>query len=131
MQAAPTRSRLTEVQRADRALTGTELQRMVMQLGGMLGWASVHFRAAKTERGWRVPVEGPLGKGWPDLVMVHVGRSRTLAVELKRELGDVVSPDQEYVHSVLRAAGWTVRVWRPSDLSSGAIQAELAGGSTR
>lgn len=126
MTVARPRSRLTEAQRQDRRTTGGDLQRMVMELGGMLGWASVHFRAAKTERGWRVPVEGPLGKGWPDLVMAHPGRGRTLAVEIKRELGDPLSPDQVYVHTVLRGAGWTVVVWRPSDLSSGAIQAELS-----
>lgn len=125
MSAQP-RTRLTEQQRQDRATTGGELQRMVMQLGGMLGWASVHFRAAKTERGWRVPVEGPLGKGWPDLVMAHPLRGRTLAVEIKRELGDALSADQEYVHAVLRGAGWSVFVWRPSDLTAGRIQEELS-----
>jgi hypothetical protein len=117
--------RLTPEQRRDRSVTGAELQRLVMELGGMLGWASVHFRAAKTERGWRVPVEGPLGKGWPDLVMVHPGKRRTLAVEIKRELGDALTADQEYVHAALRGAGWLVVVWRPSDMTSGAIQAEL------
>jgi hypothetical protein len=118
--------RLTEAERADRRTTGGELQRMVMELGGLLGWAGVHFRAARTERGWRVPVEGPLGRGWPDLVLVHPGHRRTLAVEIKREVDDALSPDQRYVHSVLAAAGWSVFVWRPSDLTEGRIQEELS-----
>lgn len=118
--------RLTPQQRQDRALTGGELQRMVMELAGLYGYASVHFRAAKTERGWRVPVEGPLGKGWPDLVLVNPLKRRTIAAEIKRELGDDPTPDQVYVHSVLARAGWHVVVWRPSDLSSGAIQEELS-----
>jgi len=118
-------TRLTEQERADRKVTGTELQRMVMELGGMLGYASVHFRAAQTGRGWRVPVEGPLGKGWPDLVLVNPMRRRTIAAEIKREVDDQLTPDQEYVHSVLRGAGWSVFVWRPSDLTEGRIQDEL------
>lgn len=118
-------TRLTAQERADRNVTGTQLQRMVMELGGMLGWSSVHFRAARTERGWRVPVEGPLGKGWPDLVMVNPLRRRTIAVEIKREIREGLSADQEYVHRILGEAGWTVVVWRPSDLTSGRIQEEL------
>lgn len=117
---------LTEQQRQDRRLTGTDLQRQITDLAAMYGWTWVHFRAARTERGWRVPVEGPLGKGWPDLVLVSPMRRRTLAVEVKRELGDDPSPDQTYVHTMLKEAGWAVRVWRPSDMSTGVIQRELA-----
>lgn len=118
--------RLTEQQRADRRLTGGDLQRQITDLAAMYGWAHVHFRAARTERGWRVPVEGPLGKGWPDLVLVSPMRRRTLAIEVKRELGDAPTPDQVYVHTILQEAGWTVRVWRPSDMTSGRILEELS-----
>jgi hypothetical protein len=120
-----TRARLTPQQRVDREVTGAELQRMVTDLASILGWRWVHFRAGKTERGWRVPVEGPLGKGWPDLVLVHPMRRRTLAVEIKRELGDEPTPDQHYVHTMLSESGWTVVVWRPSDLSEGRVEGEL------
>lgn len=125
--AVTTRTRLTEQQRADRRLTGTDLQRQITDLAAMYGWTWVHFRAARTERGWRVPVEGPLGPGWPDLVLVSPMRRRTLAIEVKRELGDDPSPDQVYVHTMLREAGWMVLVWRPSDMSEGRIQEELSG----
>lgn len=121
-----TAQRLTEQQRADRRLTGGDLQRQITDLAAMLGWTWVHFRAAKTERGWRVPVEGPLGKGWPDLVLASPQRRRTLAVEVKRELSDPLTADQLYVHSMLEAAGWTVRVWRPSDMTSGRVLEELS-----
>lgn len=117
---------LTAQQRADRAVSEADLQRMVCDLAAIYGWQFVHFRAAQTSRGWRVPVSGPLGAGWPDLVLVHPGKRRTLAVELKRELGST-SADQEYVHGVLAVAGWSVAVWRPSDLTSGRIAAELGG----
>lgn len=117
---------LTEQQRADRRLSGGDLQRQITDLAAMYGWTWVHFRAARTERGWRVPVEGPMGKGWPDLVLVSPMRRRTLAVEVKRELSDAPTPDQEYVHTMLREAGWTVLVWRPSDMTTGRIQEELS-----
>lgn len=118
--------RLTDIERADRKVTGAELQGMVGELGALFGWAWIHIRPAQTSHGWRTPVEGPLGKGWPDMVLVNATRQRTLAIEIKREVDDALSPDQRYVHGVLEAAGWTVRVWRPSDLTSGAIQAELS-----
>jgi hypothetical protein len=119
-----TRARLSAQQRADRALTEAEFQRAVTDLAAILGWSFVHFRPAQTARGWRTPVEGPLGQGWPDLILASPMRRRVLAVELKRELG-AVSADQENVHRVLEASGMPVRVWRPSDLTSGAIEAEL------
>lgn len=124
-----TRARLSAQERADRELTGAELQRMVTDLAEILGWRWVHFRPAQTARGWRTPVEGPLGRGWPDLVLVQPTRRRTLAVEIKRELSDEPTADQEYVHLVLRNAGWDVRVWRPSDMTSGLIERELREGS--
>lgn len=119
-------ARLTEQQRADRQLTGGDLQRQITDLAAMYGWAHVHFRAAKTERGWRVPVEGPLGKGWPDLVLVNPMRRRTIAAEIKRQVDDALTAEQVYVHTMLAAAGWTVVVWRPSDMSEGRILEELS-----
>lgn len=117
--------RLSDQDGADRKVTGAELQGMVGELAAMLGWAWLHIRPAQTSHGWRTPIEGPLGKGWPDMVLVNPIRRRTLAVEIKRQVDDGLSPDQQYVHRVLEEAGWTVRVWRPTDLTSGAIQAEL------
>ena len=121
----PAARRLTAQQRADRRLTGLDLQRQIKDLGAMLGWLHMHVRPAQTAAGWRTPVSGQLGKGWPDLVLVNPMRRRTLAVEVKREFEDV-SPDQVYVHTMLREAGWTVLVWRPSDMSEGRIQEELS-----
>lgn len=118
--------RLTEAQRADRKLSGGDLQRQIADLAALYGWRWIHIRPAQTQHGWRTPISGPLGKGWPDLVMVNPMRQRTLAVEVKRELGDELTPDQEYVHTMLRESGWTVLVWRPSDMTSGAVQSELA-----
>jgi hypothetical protein len=117
--------RLTEQQRADRKLSGLDLQRQVRDLSAMYGWLHMHVRPAQTTRGWRTPVTGQLGPGWPDMVLVNPMRRRTIAVEIKREFEEL-RPDQVYVHTMLREAGWTVLVWRPSDMSEGRIQEELS-----
>lgn len=126
MTATVTRSRLTDQQRADRQLTGGDLQAQITDLAEILGWSWCHWRAAKTNRGWRVPVEGPLGKGWPDLFMVHPVRRRAIAIEVKRQLSDPLTADQEWVHRILRVAGIDVHVFRPSDMTEGWVQAVLS-----
>lgn len=129
-------ARLTEAQRADRTVKGADLQVQVTDLAKIFGWTWVHFRPAKTQRGWRTPVEGPLGKGWPDLVLVRERDRRLIFAELKREVGDPITYDQDMVLASLRSLvtretddeGQTwipaidiapqveVFVWRPSDL---------------
>lgn len=94
-------------------------------LATMLGWVHVGFRPAKTEFGWRTPVTGELGAGWPDLVLVSVDRKRLLFRELKSDAG-VVSNEQRVVLETLIGAGLDAKVWRPRDLDSGLIQRELA-----
>ena len=119
---AQRRPRLTDQQRADRALPGGDLQTQITDLAEIYGWKWCHWRPLQNRRGfWQVPVEGPLGAGWPDLFMAHPTRGRVLAVEVKREVGDPLTGDQVYVHEILRRAGIEVVVWRPSDMSSGEI----------
>ena len=77
--------------------------RQVIDLAAIYRWQFVHFRPAQTTRGWRTPVQGPLGKGWPDLVMFRGLRS--LAIELKSEAGKV-TPEQLEVLHVLDEAGF-------------------------
>ena len=91
--------------------TEAEFQRWLTELAEVLGWTHVHFRPAMTSKGYRTPVSGPLGKGWPDLVLV---RERIIFAELKSEKGKV-SLEQDYVLGELRRAGAEVYVWRPSD----------------
>lgn len=81
------------------------------------GWLIAHFRPAKTEKGWRTPVQGD-GKGFVDLVLGRNGRA--LHVELKSERGRL-EPDQA---AWLNAVGGLL--WRPSDYISGRIAAVLA-----
>lgn len=124
----PTRGRLTDVERAERALTEAEFQHQVTDLAEALGWSWIHFRPGLRANGrWYVPVEGPLGKGWPDLVLARArGRDRRIVfAELKRELGQP-TPEQLEVRGLLLEIGlatWAAgrpavdhHVWRPSDL---------------
>lgn len=94
-------TRLTDQERRDRAVTEADFQRQVTDLATALGWAWAHWRPLQNRRGmWQVPVEGPLGAGWPDLTLVRVRDRRLLFVELKRELG-TVSADQAAVLAAL------------------------------
>jgi hypothetical protein len=92
-------------------ISETEFLSQVLQVAEMLGWHAAHFRPALTGRGWRTPVQGDLGKGWPDLVL---GRGdRLIFAELKRD-GAKTTSDQERVLDVLILVG-EARVWRPAD----------------
>ena len=93
--------------------SGGDLQRLVTDLATKVyGWSWVHFRPAKTEQGWRVPVEKPLGR-WP-LFLAHPKRRQDLANELKRELSDDLTPDQTWVLELLGQAGCRGHIWRPN-----------------
>lgn len=69
-----------------KAFTPTEaqFQEAVIQYAQLKGWKVAHFRAAKTERGWRTAVQAD-GAGFPDLVMVR--GERIVFAELKSERG--------------------------------------------
>ena len=92
-------------------ITEAEFMAQVIDLATVLGWYTAHFRPALTSRGWRTPVQGVLGKGFPDLVLV---RDRVIFAELKRD-GANLTPEQELVLDQLVIAGAEVRVWRPAD----------------
>lgn len=93
-------------------VTERDWQRQVTDAAELLGWHWAHFRPARTERGWRTPVSGPLGAGFPDLILVR--RDRLILAELKAE-GANLSPPQRAVHAALRDAV-ELHTWRPSDL---------------
>ena len=68
--------------------------------------------------------------GFPDLVMVSTRHKRILYRELKRTVGKVTTEQQAWLDA-LAAAGQDVGVWRPADLLSGRIVAELRGVSLK
>lgn len=101
-------------------LTEDQFWHQVTELASLLGWHWLHIRKSATgTRGaggrmmWRTPVAGPLGKGWPDLVLMRKGR--TIFAELKSEKGKT-SGDQDSVLAFLVDMGFDVYVWRPSDI---------------
>lgn len=79
-----------------------DFQRQVTDLAELFGWSWAHFRPAQTARGWRTPVSGPLGKGWPDLTLVRVRDRRLIFAELKRD-GQKPNADQAAVLAALTA----------------------------
>lgn len=64
--------------------------------------------------------------GFPDLVLISTSRRRALFRELKTQDGRV-RPKQREVLKAMTTAGLDADVWRPSDLVSGRIAAELRG----
>jgi hypothetical protein len=100
--------------REARGLTEADFQRQVTDLAELLGWSWAHFRPAQTAHGWRTPVSGPLGKGWPDIVAVRPRDGRLVFLELKRQ-GGKPSADQAAVLAALGTAA-EVHVWTPADL---------------
>jgi VRR-NUC domain-containing protein len=99
-------------------VTEADLQRTVVDLAHAFGWRVAHFRPARTERGWRTPVEAD-GQGFVDLVIAPTrpGIGRTIFAELKAEKGKL-STDQEIWLRALELGGCEVHVWRPSDLDA-------------
>lgn len=99
-----------------------ELTRNLVGLVKTLGLRMAHFRPAKTERGWRTPVQGNGGAGFPDAVIW--GPGGLLFRELKQE-GKYPTADQRQRADELRGAGADVGVWKPKDWLSGRIHEEL------
>ena len=93
-------------------LTERDFQKQITDLAELLGWLWVHPRAGRTIDSWRTPMSGPLGQGWPDLVLIHPVRRRLLFVELKTDTGKLTA-HQERVLELLRLVA-PVHVWRPA-----------------
>lgn len=93
------------------AMTEAQLQEAVRRMCADLGLFHFHVLNSKG-----------CEPGWPDSVVI--GR-RVLYRELKSEFGRPTA-EQTRVGYLLKAAGASWRIWRPSDLLSGQIAAELA-----
>lgn len=91
-------------------------QRQLVDLAAILGYHWLHVRAGLRQSGaYSVPVQGTLGVGWPDLVLVRERDRRLIFVELKAA-GGKLTADQERVLGVLRAAGAETYVFWPTDV---------------
>lgn len=96
------------------SMSETLWRRVVVEQAERFGWEWMHIRPARSSRPgiWKTPVDGSLGVGWPDLVLIRTGR--TLAVECKA-VGGRLSEAQQSVLASLREAGWQTYVWDPRD----------------
>jgi hypothetical protein len=90
-----------------------ELQTKVLRLATDLGFLAYHTHDSRRSQ-----------RGWPDLVLAHPGRGRLLFRELKQQ-GKYPTPEQRRWLTTLEATGADVGVWRPMDLLSERVLAEL------
>lgn len=82
----------------------------VMQLAKLHGWRAVHFRPARTDKGWRTAFQGDAG--FPDCVLVR--GPRLIFAELKSAKGRVAPEQTEWLLR-LGGAGAEAYIWRPAD----------------
>lgn len=82
-----------------------EFQRAVIDTAKAFRWKVAHYRPAKTEKGWRTPLEGHAG--CPDLILARNGR--VLLVEIKSASGKATAAQAAW----LQEAGSYGRLWRP------------------
>jgi hypothetical protein len=109
----------------------SEFQKQITDLALATGWQWAHFRPARTEQGWRTPVEGPLGVGFPDLVLLRpatAGRpGRVVFAEIKGS-GGKATPEQEAWIAYARAADAECYLWGPDDFEDAVL---VLGGELR
>lgn len=107
-------------------MSENELLAAVLDLAKLYGWRTLHIRPARTEKGWRSPVQGD-GKGFPDIFAIR--GDDILAVELKGVRGNVTNDQQAWLRAFLPHIVNNTQVWRPADWESGLILATLKGAS--
>jgi VRR-NUC domain len=108
-------------------VTEAEFTTQVIATARMFGWTTAHFRPALTKHGWRTAVQGD-GKGFPDLVLLHVERGELWFRELKVGKGRPTDEQRAWGEQ-LAAAGQDFAVWRDTDWD--AIVVELSAGRAR
>ena len=90
-------------------MTEADLQSQVIRYAKEHGWMAVHFRPAKTAKGYRTAVEGD--KGSPDTLLARDGV--VYLWELKRQQGGYGQGQVAWLAAIGPAIGAT---YRPSDL---------------
>lgn len=97
-------------------MTEAQFQTAVLQLAKLRGYnLSYHTHDSRRSQ-----------PGFPDLVLINVSMNRALFRELKTDIGKVSLKQDEWLDG-LRRVGLNADVWRPSDLASGRIDAEMRG----
>jgi hypothetical protein len=107
--------RLTDEERAFRAVSEKELQARVIEFARLYGWRVAHFHDSRRQVKPGVFVGDKDAVGFPDLVLVRP--PRLMVVELKRELGKLTDEQHAWIGD-LQACGVEVHVVRPSSEDS-------------
>lgn len=107
-------------------MTEDQLLAAVLELATMYNWLSFHVtnstRLIRKGMGYiRIKNISTQGTGYPDLTLVG---DRILYRELKQD-GRYPTPEQRNWGERITAAGGDFAIWRPKDLRSGLILAEL------
>jgi len=99
-------------------ITEKDLSRQIENLLNIFSWRWCHFRAARTELGWRTAISGH--KGFVDYVAVRSGIC--LFIELKSEKGKLSAEQVEWASELKDIANHSLGVmyfcWRPSDIEN-------------
>lgn len=101
--------RLSYTEKKLRSITEAEWQSTVIQWARINHWKVFWAPANRPGKNGHIQ---PITAGWPDLTFVREGE--IIMAELKRELGKTTAQQDEFIR-LLRSAGITVYVWRPSD----------------
>lgn len=103
-------------------MTERDLQGAVVQMAKALGYLVYHDHDSRGNE-----------PGLPDLIMVHAGQRRCLAVELKTASGRLRDEQRAWAQALGAVRDeWgqpEYWLWRPGDWSSGLIERVLRGGS--
>lgn len=93
-------------------ISEAEFMRQVTDLASHLGWRWLHIERMGNAQGrWRTPVSGPLGIGFPDLMMIR--RGKVIFIELKAQRGMLTREQKDRLFE-LQEIGETY-VFRPRD----------------
>lgn len=93
------------------AQTEAGFQDAVLELAELRGWEFVHFRPARTAKGWRTPMIGM--PGFPDLILCRP--PRLIIAELKSDRGKATVDQLCWLELLGTCDGVEVHLWRPSD----------------
>jgi hypothetical protein len=89
-------------------MNGSEIQKGLIDAAHIGGWICAHFRPARSKRGWVTPVSAD-GKGFPDLILVHLEHGYMAVLEVKGA-GDTLKQEQERWLAAFRPLEDTGRV---------------------
>lgn len=93
------------------APTEVEFQRAVVELAQLRGWLVMHTRPARTNGGWKTPLQGDAG--YPDLTLCRP--PRVLILELKSGRGRLRPEQERWLLRLKQCPGVEAHVLRPSD----------------